>query len=205
MFPALIHPPKGSVFPIFFVFLSLFSAAPNGEASSSTWVLRVRPAAGPKAHQIPRRPPKPGIPTRGGDEHLAARPLPETSYCQRQNLPCRPWRPPRGHTSTPGQNLLPPGAKNSLHSAGEPQWALGGARRTRPHARKGGKAFRLPGLLLHTRTSTSQNGIFFLSPSPFFHPPMLFFTSAFVCKWQESKLLVLLLLRFKWSWQIKPS
>lgn len=205
LFPRVPRHRKASFFPDFFPFFAPIDPAP---------LLKRGTLRGAGVSGLPRvpthaGPPKAGHP-RGG---RAALPLPKTSLCQPQNLPCRPGRPSRGQLSTSGENLLPPGANGPSTRWGTRSGLSRGGDTDPAHAsprREGRQSLQAPGPApSHTHTHLyPQNGLvffFFLSPSPLLHPPMLFFTSAFVCKWQESKLLFLLPLRFKWSWQIKPS
>lgn len=207
LFPWVPRHRKASLFPDFFPFFAPIDPAPLLKRGT---LLSVGPAC--RAWRwFPRMPapPKPAIPA-GGELPCRSPKLPSAN---RKTCPVGLGDPPEGSSRHRGkiyclqeQTALPLGGGPAVGSRG------GGTRTrpTRPHAGKGGKASRLLGLLLHTHThiyipKTDWVFFFFLSPSPLLHPPMLFFTSAFVCKWQESKLLFLLPLRFKWSWQIKPS
>lgn len=109
--------------------------------------------------------------------HLAAPLLTETSFCRRQNLPCRPGRPSRGNpplppplpSSTSEENLLPLGANGPCTPMGSRR-RPSGTRPTCRHAGKGGKTSGLPGLPLHTHKHPCPlNGFFFFFPFPLLH------------------------------------
>lgn len=159
------------------------------------------------ASRVPRRPQEPGIPMAACAPGC---PAAHRNFLLPTAKPAlSAWKtlrgPPSPHALDVGENLLPLGANGPCTPMGS-RSGPSGARPTCRHAGKGGRASELPGLLLHAHRHPCPLKGFFFPPSPTILPlPMLFFTSAFVCHWQESKLLFLLPLRFKWSWQIKPS
>lgn len=211
----MLHPLKGFVFPVFLLPpLCPTPGDPSLLRRASHSPLRGAGVSG--LAQLPTLAVSPGVPRSRASPrlpvHLAALLLTETSFCRRPNLPCRPGRPSRGHPPPR------PRRRRKIYCLWEQmapalRWgAAVGPRGPGPRVATPGRVAKPPGSrdcsFTHANIHAPKADFFFfpLPPSStILPPPMLFFTSAFVCHWQESKLLFLLPLRFKWSWQIKPS
>lgn len=108
-----------------------------------------------------------------GRHRLTALPLPETSLCQPQSLPCQPGRPCQAHLPTLEENVPLPGAEGLFI----PRWALGAGGGPGTHIPRPGRMAKPLGsracsFTYYTFTCPKRviiiNIIIFHSP---FHPP----------------------------------